>query len=309
MIANENFVDFFIYAVGYETRSGYAVQKIHSTEHIALCYEQTDKFAYANNLKYAQSQGHQLFDTPMNSDAELFDQITSKIEKLSGENDKLVVVGIDVSSMQKELISTLMSQIFKLSKSFEILLRVIYTTGQYKAPEEHSGVYTDFHPIKGLEGWTAYPERPLSVVLGLGYEQDQAAGVIEYFDPSGCWAFVPLGDDDQFIKDVKKSNDSLWNFQLLKEDSFLDYQVDQPGLLYSEIKGLVSVLSKKSRVIMVPAGPKIFNAIAILVALELENEISLWRASSHDHIKITDTLPADKIVQFDFKFPQCKGKV
>ena len=45
-----------------------------------------------------------------------------------------------------------------------------------------------------------------------------------------------------------------------------------------------------------------FSAIAILVALELGDEVSLWRASSHDHIEITDTLPTDKLVQFDYKF-------
>lgn len=164
---------------------------------------------------------------------------------------------------------------------------------------KQSGIYTSFKPINGLEGWTLYPERPLSVVLGLGYEQDQAVGVVEYFDPSGAWAFIPHGADERFLADTTKSNKALWSF--LEEKRHLQYYVNQPNLLYSELRGLTDVLSKQSRVIMVPAGPKIFSAIAILVALEIGDEVSLWRASAHESTEPSDTLPATEIVQFDYE--------
>ena len=295
-------VDLLIYTVGYETRASYAVKNILSKEHLALRHEQTDMFSYENNCSYSESEGHSMIRAHIDSEEEIYRKMSEILKVLERKSDRANVIGLDISSMQKEMISCVISQLFKLSEKFEILLKIIYTTGQYKPPPEHSGVYTDFHPIKGLEGWTVYPENPLSVVLGLGYEPDQAVGVLEYFDPSGSWAFVPLGADDRFLADVKQANVSLWDFHLLKKESFLNYPVDQPGLLYSEIRGLVDVLRRKSRVIIIPAGPKMFSAIAILVALELGDEVSLWRASSHDHIEITDTLPTDKLVQFDYKF-------
>lgn len=295
-------VDLLIYTVGYETRASHAVRNVYSKAHLALCHEQTDIFSYRNNFSYTESEGHPMLRAHTDSEEEIFNKISDNLKALERKFDRPILIGLDVSSMQKEMISCVISQLFKLSRQVEFLLKIIYTTGQYKPPPKHPGVYTDFHPVKGLEGWTIYPEHPLSVVLGLGYEPDQAVGVLEYFDPSGSWAFVPLGADERFFADVKEANASLWDFHLLKQESFLHYQVGQPGLLYSEIRGLVDVLRRKSRVIIVPAGPKIFSAIAILVALELEDEVSLWRASSHDHIQITDTLPADNIVQFDYKF-------
>ena len=295
-------VDLLLYTVGYETRSGYAVQHVSANDHIAMHYDEIDQFSYKSNLRFASERSHALLNVKQSDENEIYEQIDHKLAALAKSNSGPLVVGLDISSMQKELISSILSQLFLLSNSHDISLKIIYSSGEYKPPPKQSGVYTDFHPISGLEGWTIYPENPLTVVLGLGYEQDQAAGVLEYFDPSGAWAFLPMGDDDRFLESVKESNESLWNFELLKDHCFLNYKVDQPGLLFSEVRGLIDALRRRSRVAIVPAGPKIYSAVAILVALELESEVSLWRASSHDHVEISDTMPSGKIIQFDYKF-------
>lgn len=295
-------VDLLLYTVGYETRSGYAVQHVSANDHIAMHYDEIDQFSYKSNLRFANERSHALLDVKQRDESEIYGKIDQKLSVLAKSSPGPLVVGLDISSMQKELISSILSSLFLLSNMHDISLKVVYSFGKYKPPPKQSGVYTDFHPISGLEGWTIYPENPLTVVLGLGYEQDQAAGVLEYFDPSGAWAFVPMGDDGRFLENVKESNESLWSFELLKDNCFLNYKVDQPGLLFSEVRGLVDALRRKSRVAIVPAGPKIYNAVAILVALELESEVSLWRASSHDHVEISDTIPSGKIIQFDYKF-------
>jgi hypothetical protein len=295
-------VDLLLYTVGYETRSGYAVQHVRATDHVAMHYDEIDQFSYKTNLRFANERSHTLFDVKLKDEGDICEKIDHKLAMLAKSKSDPLVIGLDVSSMQKELISSILSGLFHLSDTYDMSLKVIYSSGEYKPPPKQSGVYTDFHPISGLEGWTIYPENPLTVVLGLGYEQDQAAGVLEYFDPSGAWAFVPMGDDVRFLESVKESNESLWSFDLLKDHCFLNYKVDQPGLLFSEVRGLVDALRRKSRVAIVPAGPKIYSAITILVALELGSEVSLWRASSHDHVEISDTIPSGKTIQFDYKF-------
>ena len=209
--------------------------------------------------------------------------------------------------MSRPYMATVLIALSQLATQREILLKLVYSVGAYKPPSDQAGTYIDFKPVEGFEGWTLFPERPLSVILGLGYEKDQAVGAVEHFDPSGTWAFIPIGDNPQFLVDVNASNESLKD--ILEKDRIVNYSVAQPTLLYSELRGLADVLSKRSRVIMVPAGPKIFSAISMLVCLELGDELSLWRASSHASTEPTDTLPAGRIITFDYKFKSTQLEV
>lgn len=147
-----------------------------------------------------------------------------------------------------------------------------------------------------------YPERPLSVVLGLGYEVDQAIGAIEYLDPSGIWAFVPVGADPRFFRDVRQSNSALW--PLLDPAHQREYLLNDPYLTFSELRGLVATLALRSRVIIVPGGPKLFSALSILAKLELGEEVSVWRASTHEFNAPRDIAAAGEVIRFDYKRPR-----
>ena len=181
-------------------------------------------------------------------------------------------------------------------------LSVLYSTAKYEAPPPEGASFIDFAPAPGCEGWTMYPEHPLSVVLGLGYEVDQGVGAIEYLNPSGIWAFIPVGSDHRFIKDLNHANEALW--PLVDRSHQLEYAINEPYLLFSELRGLVASLSRRSRVVIVPGGPKLFSALSILAKLELGDEISIWRASTHEFNEPRDVKPDGGVVRFDCKIPR-----
>ncbi len=290
MMMNENpNIDILIYGLGYESRAIHCASNLYAKNYIALAFPECEFFSYRKNYDFAVERNHQIYEFQC---GEIYSQLKRDIS--AGDYTE---IGVDISSMTREMMSGILNVLIAAKPDCTIVL--YYTLGKYKPPASHD-TFIDFNPIKGMEGWSIHPERPLSVILGLGYETDQAVGIVEYFDPSGTWAFIPNGSDSRYREDITESNKSLWPFVLPKR--CVEYNVNQPIQLYSELRGLVEVLSKRSRVIIVPAGPKIFSAIAILVGLEIGNEVSLWRASNNHQSPLADTLPENDITQFRYNF-------
>ena len=213
-----------------------------------------------------------------------------------------VVVGIDVSSMTRNLMSNMLRHVFEAMCPGQWSLSILYATAEYLGPPDDTGPYVEFQPIPGCEGWTLHPERPLSSILGLGYEADQAIGTVEYLDPSGIWAFIPNGDDRRFRRDLDRANSALW--PILEASHRLEYRIRDPYHLYSELRGLTETLAKRSRVVLVPGGPKIFSALSVLVKLEIGEEVSIWRASTHGFSEVRDIRASGAISQFDYPRPR-----
>lgn len=297
--------DILVYAAGYESRSRYVAEKIKATKKIAIILPRVNANigVYQENVEYAHMVSDAIIDHQDLTAEKIQSELSARLQEIKTDNlDVPLTIALDVSSLPRETMAQLIIGLDCFSAYKAFTLRLIYTFGEYKSPEGQDGIYTNFKPITKLEGWTLYPERPLSVILGLGYEPDQAVGVIEYFDPSGKWAFIPNGIDLRFRKDIQESNASLW--PMLEKRNKLEYFIGEPNRLYYELRGLVDVLCKQSRVIIVSGGPKIFSAISILVCLEFKTEVSLWRASAHEHGVLSDTMPADNITVFDYHMPR-----
>jgi hypothetical protein len=204
--------------------------------------------------------------------------------------------------MTRRLMASVLRNLYFDCSVSQHSLTIFYAPAKYLPPPPEGLSFIDFSPAPGCEGWTRFPERPLSVVLGLGYEADQGIGAIEYLDPSGIWAFVPVGDDNRFLQDVTRANEALW--PLVGRSHKHNYLISQPYILFSELRGLVSSLSRRSRVILVPGGPKLFSALAILTKLELGEEVSVWRASTHEFHEPRDIKASGKIIRFEYRMPR-----
>jgi hypothetical protein len=294
-------IDLLIYVVGYEERSGFIAGGNATTakSRMGLVYTSYQQCSWEENYAAAQARGDRLVEIGANAPS-LLEQIEEGIIKLraGSEVDFPLKVAIDVSSMTRELMFRLMRYMFDGMLKLNLQLVVLYATAEYQEPPRLDGPYVDFQPIVGCEGWTLHPERPLSAVLGLGYEADQAIGTVEYLDPSGIWAFVPNGEDARFRRDLTRANEALW--PILEPFHKLEYRIANPVHLYTELRGLVEVLARRSRVILVPGGPKIFSAMALLVGLEMGDEVSVWRASTHGVREIRNVRPSGAVARFDY---------
>jgi hypothetical protein len=294
-------IDMLIYLVGYEQRSGYIAgnDKMEVGSRIGLVLRTHQKCWFDRNYSAAQNRNDRLIEID-DGEETLFKALGETIGDLRfrRETPSRIKVGIDVSSMARELMSCLFRYLFENMDADNLHLIILYATAKYQEPPADAGPYVEFRPIQGLEGWTKHPERPLSSVLGLGYEADQAIGTVEYLDPSGIWAFIPNGEDARFRRDLNRANNALW--PILEVSHRLEYRISNPYHLYTELRGLVETLAQRSRVILVPGGPKIFSALSLLVKLEVGDEVSVWRASTHGFREIRDVEPSGAITRFDY---------
>jgi len=201
--------------------------------------------------------------------------------------------------MSRELMAKVLLAMKGLEDDFEFGMEILYAYGKYQPPKKNTSSFLDLSPVMDMEGWSLYPERPLSLIIGLGYEEDLTAASIEYLDPSGAWVFIADGIDKRWKKDLKRSNKAV--YRLLGEDNFISYHPHNPETLYIELRTIVETLESRSRVVIMTGGPKIFSAIAMIVKMELGDEIAIWRASSHDFTEIRDTVAEGTVISFQYK--------
>jgi hypothetical protein len=57
-------------------------------------------------------------------------------------------------------------------------------------------------------------------------------------------------------------------------------------------------------VVIVPGGPKLFSALAIVIKFELGEEVAVWRASTNEFTPVRDVVPAGELIQFEYKRPR-----
>ena len=294
-------IDLLIYVVGYEERSGFIASsgETAARSKLALVYTSYQELWWERNFTAAEARGDRLLKIDVDPEA-FVQEVQEAIAAVRSGSDVTapLEVGVDVSSMTRELMSLVLRCVFNNMNSLNLHLVLLYATAEYQEPSGLDGPYMDFQPIIGCEGWTLHPERPLSAILGLGYEADQAIGTVEFLDPSGIWAFIPNGDDSRFRRDLTRANEDLW--PILEPSHRLEYRIADPLNLYTELRGLVEVLSGRSRVILVPGGPKIFSAMALLVKLEMGDEVSVWRASTHGFRKIRNAQASGAIARFSY---------
>lgn len=292
--------DLLIYAVGYEARSGFVAQNVETAKRIALVFDKNKTLSFEANRSLAESR-----DDLLISEGKIEGRLPIAVLKtLEGLRSRTLGstspmnVAIDVSSMTRAMMSKVLIGLVPLMEPRRLTLTLFYAPGEYQEPPSPQAPFMDFGPVQGLEGWTCYPDHPISVILGLGYEVDQAIGAVEYLDPSGIWAFIPNGSDLRFRRRLEDANTNLW--PIVDPRHRLEYSVTNPFRLYAELRGLAEAVSKRSRVVVVPGGPKIFSALAILVKTEVGDEVSVWRASAHDFAEVRDVNPNGEIVRFDY---------
>jgi hypothetical protein len=121
-------------------------------------------------------------------------------------------------------------------------------------------------------GWTAMPEKPIELVIGLGYERGKAMGAAEFLEPRDTWLFVPESPEHEYLKEVRDQNHELLQE---REDNLLTYGVLQPVDAFHTLLSLVRGMRQVARPILLPFGPKIFFGVSLLVAMILE-EAAVW---------------------------------
>lgn len=154
-------------------------------------------------------------------------------------------------------------------------------------------------------GWTTDPTLPVELIVGLGYEKGKALGAVEYIQPSHWRLFVPNSEEERFLFQVQKQNAELIDNTLA--DSRFDYDVLDPIGQLSMLSSMLSEITKFSRPVLLPFGPKIFFAICLLAAMRSPS-VAVWHVSGEDVTPPAGRMPSGRAVYLSFTFARADSR-
>lgn len=274
--------DLMIYSIGYEARSRYVAQRYASScENVfGFIFPDCHELSFEDNLAFAREAGVVTFNDQHALEKTLREAFPGK-DHLSGAK-----ILVDVSSMSRTVVSAIVSQLLDSEFFSGAEIAFVYAVANFTEPSGFEFDFLNFEPIGEFAGWTSAPEKPLAMVLGLGYEADHALGAVEYLDPSATFCFFPKGSDGRFADAVEKSNEPL--LSQLKPSRVVRYPVSDPLHTFSLLSSILQSMLANARFVLVPMGPKIFVALCLVCQRIFGDEVSVWRASGHSHSALKD---------------------
>ncbi len=210
----------------------------------------------------------------------LCSETCAAVLSLARDQSGVACIFIDVSCLSRQHIGAIFAAIKHLAKSGPVDLQIGYSLARFvKPPLQWSSVIRRIAPVNDdFAGWTAAPENPIELVVGLGYEKGKAIGAAEYLEPGDIWLFVPTSLEEQYLKEVQIKNKELLQEHESKQ---LKYNVLAPVDTYHTLLSLVRGMRHEARPILLPFGPRIFFGLSLLVAMVIE-EAAVWFVDGED---------------------------
>jgi len=185
-------------------------------------------------------------------------------------------IAIDYSCMTRAWYGAFINCLFSISGLFSKLnVYFSYSPSTFSPPLETSP--NDF--VGPLPGFCILRpmDKPVALLIGLGYERVRAAGLREYVDPAETLLFyTDPAIDPQFSKAVFDNNKALIEF--VKISNLIRHPLSDLDATTALLHDATSTLSKDYRVIVAPLGVKPFSLLSMLLSARY-NEFDLWRVS------------------------------
>lgn len=290
--------DLLIGCVGYENRSIEVLRKLKNAKFegtsIMFDYRSGDLFSYSRN------RDDPLVDRTMLIDD--FQEFETQIESHLEAEGKISIL-LDVTSLDREKIAFLLQSFFR-NRNYIQDITICYFPQTFVEPSQSLDIVRSFGPvIPALIGETSFSRDSLALIIGAGFEYGRAVGAIDLLEPDRIYCMTPVGTDPRFEDAIEKNN---LEFSFLDDDELLlKYDLRRPESLYHEIRRIVEFEIHERNVLILPLGPKLFAAIAILVAFILHPSVMVWRHStvSTDAPGSTSDAHASGVeVRFAFRF-------
>jgi hypothetical protein len=289
--------DMLIGVTGYESRAS-AVPRILSgsaTRVMLPAFDRNAVLSFDENLEFGKSIEA---DCSVVS-ADEFEYYVLRAVRLAGElidagevPDRPIKVALDVSAMSRGRVAAAIVGVCGVGRDVE--LDIVYGPAVYEPPSSEAP-WTFGGPVHPLmAGWSVSPQAPVVLMLALGYEDERAVGAVEYLEPAYTWTFSPLGHDERYEQSVAEANASLELVEQLV--GRIPYRVFDPRGLGLALDEMVAGLRRWSRPVIVPFGPKIFSAMAIVVAMRNFPDVAVWRFSAREEDEPVDRQSAGEFV-------------
>ena len=271
--------DLFVASSGFEERA------THFFSNVKFVKPPANKFVLAfsdrailkndRNLSEFSAIGFQLiqsFENARNNVAEILDKSFKDVKQ-----NKINIL-IDYSCMTKVWYGTFLKIVegFQNSTVESIDIYFTYTEAAYEDPLESEPNYS----ASFLPGFNSLdtPNKEVALIIGLGYEENRALGLIEFLhlDFESCYVFkTNKTSNPEFYDVINTSNNNL--LKILPQDHIFEYPLNDLGYTDAILSTLVNhLISENKRVIIAPIGPKPFSLLALLLAVKYPS-ISIYR--------------------------------
>jgi hypothetical protein len=292
--------DLSVFALGFESRAVHLLDMVQarSKRILALGFDHGQELAYASNRQAFERINAVIAD--FLSDQEFEKVLLSNVSALPRDTHQTVFV--DISCFSRFRLAAVVHTIFSVAATFRAGLTIdfAYSVARFDTPIATRQANTIVGPAHyAFAGWSQGGYSSTAAVLGLGYEQDQALGAVEYLQAGEVWAFAPNSPVLEYKPEVERANDLL--LSELPPSRVLQYEVCAPKSVIAVLESVVRGLSDSHSVVMVPFGPKIFVLCSLIVAA-LRDDLAVWRVSQGSTIKAHDRVASEVTVGLRMSF-------
>lgn len=280
-----------IFGLGYESRSTHTISKFKTEKSICLGYENnTDKCSYQTNKVMFSNKESIIFE---GKDEAVLNNLESEVFSFKGEEVNCIV---DITVMTRHRLAEVICMLINsLGKGSTITIS--YSLSCYVEPPKGLQPSSKVCEISSeLTGKIGDLCLPTSLILGIGYEEGKALGVVNYLDSEYVFYFIPRGSDERFDEEVMEKNKNLLIDAHIKSLNF--YEVNNPVTCYRRLKELICSLQTNTRPLLMPLGPKIFAALSTVLGKELYPNLPVWRVSSEHQETPVERRASGEVISF-----------
>lgn len=297
--ANTNY-NLAIFALGFESRASCFVDDVKCTNDrsFAFGFNHGHDEIYQANLDRFRDAGVQVRQSLGDDD---FERELSQTLLLASD-DSCQHLFIDVSCFTRFRLAAIVHEIFAVARhrSNSLIVDFAYALAEFEKPNTLRQPNTTVGPAHpAFAGWSQGSYSSTATVLGLGYEQDQAMGVVEYLQAGEVWAFAPNSPVKEYKPEVDNANELL--LSEIPANHVIEYDVCAPASVVATLESVVRGLSVEHSVVLVPFGPKIFVLCALIVAA-IRQDVAVWRASQGSRIAPHDRVSSNVKVGMRLNF-------
>lgn len=273
-------VDVLIAASGYGSSSDHLIQlsNFKANKKIALLFkEKPDLQLQVSNESIFIEKGFECYKLHSDSSGEIMVVLESLFDDHKFEDIKLIV---DYSSMTKIWYGTIINYFTYNDLDFKSLVIYFCYTPDFFIPPAASKKKL-LNPVPIFANMPSVNEdKPLSLIIGLGYDETQAEFLCDFLKPDDVYFFLPNPSfDEDYTQAVKKHNNKL--ISNIRANHLINYSAKDIEDIDSKLTSLCLNLRLKSRIIIVSIGPHTFSLASFLLNARYP-DIEIWNISSLD---------------------------
>ncbi|HEX2935639.1 MAG TPA: hypothetical protein VHO72_09830 [Bacteroidales bacterium] len=288
--------DAFIAVSGYESRSSFLATQINTSaipKKIVLAFAEKKELLYRelNDKKYKEL-GFTFVEAPSHNPQQLPEIMDDIIEDISKDDVNIL---IDYSSMPKIWYSEILNYFNSQEDLSNVNLWFSYSPSSFiKSISSISNKYHD--PIKP----TALSNKPIALILGLGYEKGRTEDISKQLNAQVTYAFYANPSvDNRYVNEVLSNNESV--LKKISNEKIIPYTIFDLNSVSETLTQLCINLRMDHQVLLVPVGPKPFTLMCFILASRYP-DIKICRVSTIINSAATDHAAHGELLVYKVEF-------